>query len=112
MNKEELVRDMYSRLNLIVNELNSIGLTKLKDAYTVRKIILALSQDKYASIVTILHNMEDLRTMTLMLVIGRLVAFEMSQKMGQEEATSSSKIIALTFDEHKKMKGKRQVETS
>jgi hypothetical protein len=32
--------------------------------------------------------------------------------MGQEEAASSSKIIALTFDEHKKMKGKRQVETS
>jgi hypothetical protein len=73
MNKEELVRDMYSRLNLIVNELNSIGLTKLEDADTVRRIILVLPQDKYASIVTILHNMEDLRTMTPMLVIGRLV---------------------------------------
>jgi len=56
--------------------------------------------------------MEDLRTMNLVLVIGRLVAFEMSWKMGQEEATSSSKIIALTFDEHNKMKRKRQVETS
>jgi hypothetical protein len=28
----ELVRDMYSRLNLIINELNSIGINKLGDA--------------------------------------------------------------------------------
>jgi hypothetical protein len=32
--------------------------------------------------------------------------------MDQEEATSSSKSIALTCDEHKKMKGKNQVESS
>ena len=32
MNDDELVHDMYSRLNLIINELHSIGLTKLDDA--------------------------------------------------------------------------------
>ena len=32
MNDDELVCDMYSRLNLIINELYSIGLTKLDDA--------------------------------------------------------------------------------
>jgi hypothetical protein len=32
--------------------------------------------------------------------------------MGQEEASSSSKSIALTCDEHKKMKGNKQVEIS
>ena len=32
MNDDELVRDMYSHLNLIINELHSIGLTKLDDA--------------------------------------------------------------------------------
>jgi hypothetical protein len=56
MNDDELVRDMYSRLNLIVNELNSIGLTKLGDANIMRKIISALPQKKYASIITILHT--------------------------------------------------------
>ena len=56
--------------------------------------------------------MEDLSTRTSMLDIGNLVAFEMSWKMGQEEATSSSKSVALTCDEHKKMKGKKQVESS
>jgi U3 small nucleolar RNA-associated protein 14 len=44
-------------------------------------------------------------------VIGKLVAFEMSFKMGQEEASSSSKGVVLTCSEQKKMKGK-QVETS
>jgi hypothetical protein len=29
MRDDELVRDMYSRLNLIINELNSIGINKL-----------------------------------------------------------------------------------
>ena len=39
MNDDELVHDMYSHLNLIINELHSIGLTKLDDADIMRKII-------------------------------------------------------------------------
>jgi hypothetical protein len=46
MNDDELVRDMYSRLNLIINELNSIGLTKLGDVDIVRKIISILYYHK------------------------------------------------------------------
>jgi hypothetical protein len=60
MKENELVRDMYSRLNLIINELNSIGINKLGDVDIVRKIISLLPQQKYGSITTILHNMEDL----------------------------------------------------
>jgi hypothetical protein len=77
MKDDELVRDMYSHLNLIINELNSIGITKLSDADIVRKIITVLPQKKYASIITILHNLEDLSTMTPAILIGKLVAFEM-----------------------------------
>jgi hypothetical protein len=78
MKYNELVREMYSRLNLIINELNSIGINKLDDADIVRKIISLLPQQKYGSIITILHNMEDLSTMTLTIVIGKTGAFEMS----------------------------------
>jgi hypothetical protein len=39
MKDNEFVRDMYSRLNLIINELNSIGINKLGDVDIVRKII-------------------------------------------------------------------------
>ena len=111
MNENEPVHDMYSRLNLIINELHSIGLTKLDDTNIMRKIISMLPQKKYASIVTILHNMEDLSTMTPAIVISKIVAFEMSRKMGQEEAPSSSKGKAFAYSEKKKIKGK-QVETS
>jgi hypothetical protein len=38
MKESELVRDMYSCLNLIINEFNSIGINKLGDADIVRKI--------------------------------------------------------------------------
>jgi hypothetical protein len=78
MRDDELVRDMYSRLNLIINELNSIGINKLGDADIVRKIISLLPQQRYGSIITILHNMEDLSTMTPTIVIGKIAAFEMS----------------------------------
>ena len=105
INDDELVCDIYSRLNLIINEIHSIGLTKLDDADIVRKIIFVLSQKKYASIITILHNMEDLSNMTLGIVIGKLVTFEMSRKMGQEEASSSSKGKALACSEKKKDEG-------
>ena len=88
MNEHELVKDMYSRLNQITNELNSIGLKKLGGADSVRKIIFVLPHSKYASIITILHNMEDLSNMTSGIVIGKLVAYEISHKIGEEEAFS------------------------
>jgi hypothetical protein len=78
MKDNELVRDMYSHLNLIINEINSIGINKLGDADIMRKIISLLPQQRYGRIITILHNMEDLSTMTPTIVIGKIAAFEMS----------------------------------
>jgi hypothetical protein len=78
MKDNELVRDMYSRLNLIINELNSIGINKLGDVNIVRNIIFLLPQQRYGSIISILHNMEDLSTMTPTIVIGKIAAFEIS----------------------------------
>jgi hypothetical protein len=83
MKENDLVRDTYSRLNLIINELNSIGINKLGDADIVKKIISLLPQQRYGSIIIILHNMEDLSTMTPTIVIGKIAAFEMLQKMGR-----------------------------
>jgi hypothetical protein len=44
MKDNELVRNMYSRLNLIINELNTIGINKLGDADIVRETISLLPQ--------------------------------------------------------------------
>ena len=59
INDDEHVRDMYSRLNLIINELHSIGLIKLDDADIMRKIISVLPQKKYSSIITIVTTQKS-----------------------------------------------------
>jgi hypothetical protein len=105
MKDNKLVRDMYSRLNLIINELNSIGINKLGDADIVRKIISLLPQQKYGSIITILHNMEDLSTMTPTIVIGKITAFEMSRKMCRGEEPTSSRPYAFACDEKRQEEG-------
>jgi hypothetical protein len=107
MKDNELVRAMYSHLNPIINEFNSIGINKLGDADIVRKIISLLPEQRYGSIITILHNMEDLSTMILIIVIGKIASFEMSQKMGQEEPTSL-RPYAFACDEKK---GKKKAPT-
>jgi hypothetical protein len=104
----ELVREMYSRLNLIINELNSIGINKLGDVDIVRKIISLLPQQKYGSIITILRNMEDLSTMTLTIVIGKIATFEISRKMRRGEEPTSSRPYAFACDERK---GKKKAPT-
>jgi hypothetical protein len=85
MKDNELVRDMYSRLNPVINVINSIDINKLGDADIMRKIISLLPQQRYGSIITILHNMEDLSTMSPTIVIGKIAAFEMSRKMCRGE---------------------------
>jgi hypothetical protein len=108
MKDNEFVRDMYSRLNLITNELSSIGINKLGDADIMRKIISLLPQQRYGSTITILHNMEDLSQMTPTIVIGKIVAFEMSRKMGRQEEPTSSRPYVFACDERK---GKKKAPT-
>jgi ABC-type multidrug transport system ATPase subunit len=67
----------------------------------VRKIISLLPQQRYGSIITILHNMEDLSTMTTTIVIGKIAAFEMSKKMCRGEEPTSSIPYAFACDERK-----------
>jgi hypothetical protein len=50
--------------------------------------------------------------MTPTLAIGKIVAFEMSRKMGEEEEPTSSKPYAFACDEHNKMKGKKKAPSS
>jgi hypothetical protein len=69
MKNNELVRDMYSRLDLTIEGLNCIDINNLNDEDIVRKIISLLPQQKNRSIIIILHNLEDSSQMTLALLI-------------------------------------------
>jgi hypothetical protein len=108
MKDNELVRDMYSCLNLIINELNSISINKLGDTDIVRKIISLLPQQRYGIIITILDNMEDLSQMTPTIVIVKIAAFEMSRKIGRQEEPTSSRPYAFACDGRK---GKKKAPT-
>lgn len=78
MKQIEFARDMYSCLDVIINELTFTCSPNLCDANIVRMIISVLPHDKYAWIITIFHNMEDLSIMTPTLIISKQVSFEMS----------------------------------
>jgi hypothetical protein len=81
MMPNELANDMYSRLNVIVNELNEIGLTKLSDEDISRKIIQVLPKSRYSAIVNYFHLFEDLSKMKPTQVLSKSIAHKLSMKI-------------------------------
>ena len=53
---KESANEMYSRLNVLVEEVNGLGLTQMQPSDVVRKILSVLPIDKYGHIVTVLHQ--------------------------------------------------------
>jgi hypothetical protein len=53
------------------------------DGRQTTKLIIGNVEAISLSIITILHNMEDLSQMTSTIVIGKIAAFEIPRKMGQ-----------------------------
>ena len=66
----ESANEIYSCLNVIVEEVNGLGLTQIQPSDVVRKILSALPIDKYGHIVTVLHQ-GDLFTATPTQILGR-----------------------------------------
>jgi hypothetical protein len=89
----ECCNDMFSRLNLIVKELNSLNVFNLDKGMINRKILMLLLKLKYNIINSILQK-EDLDEMKVVELVGEISAHEMSVLGISEEATPS-KFIAL-----------------
>jgi hypothetical protein len=49
---------MYSRLNVLVEEVNGFGLTQISQPDVVRNILSVLPINKYGHIVIVLHQMD------------------------------------------------------
>ena len=73
---KECANEMYSRLNVLVEEVNGLGLTQMSPSDVVRKILNVLPIDKYGHIVTVLHQ-GDLSTATSTQILGKINAHEM-----------------------------------
>jgi hypothetical protein len=89
----ECCNDIFSRLNLIVKELNSLNVSNLDKGMINRKILMLLPKPKYNIINSILQK-EDLDEMEVVELVGEIRAHEMSVLGISEEATPS-KSIAL-----------------
>ena len=76
MNQNERVNDMYSRLNVLVEEIKSLNVKKITDEDVVRKIISILPRPEYQIIAMLLHQ-EDLENMTPADALGRITAHEL-----------------------------------
>jgi hypothetical protein len=60
---KESANDMYTRLNVLVKDLNALGLTQMSQSDVARRILSVLPIEKYGHIITMLHQ-SDLSTAT------------------------------------------------
>jgi hypothetical protein len=106
----ENANDMYSRLNILVEEVNVLGLIQISQPDVVRKILNVLLIDKYGHIVTVLHQM-DLSVATPTQILGKINAHEMYMHINDKDGSSSKrKDMALKANQEKKGKAKVQIE--
>ena len=89
---KECANEMYSRLNVLVEEVSGLGLTQMQPFDVVRKILGVLPIDKYGHIVTVLHQ-GDLSTATPTQILGKINAREMYMHMHitPQDGSSSNK---------------------
>ena len=73
---KESANEMYPCLNVLVEEVNRLGLTQIQPSDILRKILSVLFIDKYGHIVTMLHQ-GDLSTTTPTQILGKINAHEM-----------------------------------
>ena len=87
---KESANEMCSRLNVLVEEVNGLGLTQMQPSDVVRKILRVLSIDKYGHIVTVLHQ-GDLSTATPTQILGKINAHETYMHITPQDVSFSNK---------------------
>jgi hypothetical protein len=106
----ENANDMCSRLNILVEEVNDLGVTQISQPDVVRKILSVLPIEKYGHIVPMLHQM-DLSTARPTQILGKINAHEMYMHINdKDESSSKKKDLALKANQDKKGKTKILVE--
>jgi hypothetical protein len=105
---KESANDMYTRFNVLVEDLNALGLTQMSPSDVARRILSVLPIEKHGHIVTVVHQ-SDLSTATPTQVLGKINTHEMYMHITPEEGLSSSKKKDLAFKaSHDKKKKKGQ----
>jgi hypothetical protein len=100
---------MYSRLNILVEEVNGLGLTQMQPSDIVRKILSVLPIEKYGHIVTVLHQ-GHLSTATPTQILGKFNAHEIYMHITPQDGSSSTKKKDLAFKASQEKRGKAKVD--
>ena len=90
MHAKENANDMYSQLNILVEEVNGLGLTQIPQPDVVRKILSVLPIEKYEHNVTVLHQM-DLSITTPTQILEKINVYEMYIHINDKDGSSSKK---------------------
>ena len=100
---DENAESMYSRLNILVNEINSLGVKQIDDLELIRKILHSLRRPDYDLVTTILYE-KDLNTMTPNQVLNKVIAHELRNDIKTKAPSSSPTHSALACKQLKKLK--------
>lgn len=91
---DENVKSMFTRFTLIVNTLSSLGKVYTNEE-KVRKILKCLPRAVWGPKVTAIEEAQDLKTLPLENLLGKLITHEMTLKEDEDDAPSTSKNVAL-----------------
>src|SRR6185295_13713365 len=85
---DENAESIYSRLNVLVDEINSLEVKKIDDLELIRKIIHSLRRPEYDLVTTILYE-KELSTMTPNEVLNKVIAHELRNDIKPRAPPSS-----------------------
>jgi hypothetical protein len=94
---------MYSRLNVLVNETNSLDVKKIEETELIRKIHHSLQKPDYDLVTTILYE-KELKTITSNQVLNKVIAHELHNGIKPREPPSSLTYYALASKQAKMLK--------
>ena len=99
----ENAESMYSWLNVLVNEINSLEVKKIDDLELIRKILHSLRRPDYDLVTTILYE-KDLSKMTPNQVLNKVTAHELRNDIKPRAPSSSPTHSALTSKQERLLK--------
>ena len=94
---------MFSWLNILVNEINSLSVKKIDDMELIRKIIHSLRRPDYDLVITILYE-KKIDTLTSNQVLNMVIAHELRHDIKPRAPPSSPTHSALACKQIKKLK--------
>jgi hypothetical protein len=94
---------LYSRLNLLVNEVNSLDVKKIEELELICKILHSLRRPDYDLVTTILYE-KELKTTTPNQVLNKVIAHELRNGIKPREPPSSPTHSALASKQAKMLK--------